>query len=64
MSLHGDGEILKRAISKSGMSISDISIKMGMSRQGLYKLLERESVSLDQITAMPKTMPLFFSAPT
>lgn len=41
------GEIIKEAVYKSGISITDLSKRLGKSRRWMYLMFENNSVSLD-----------------
>ena len=48
------GEIIKEAVYKSGLSITQIAKRMGKSRRWVYIMFENKSVSLDVILQIGK----------
>ena len=48
------GEIIKEAVYKSGLSITQIAKRMGKSRKWTYNMFENNSVSLDVVLQIGK----------
>jgi len=48
------GEILKEAIYKSGITITELAKRMGKSRRWMYLMFENSSVSLDLVLQIGK----------
>ena len=55
------GEIIKAAIYKSGISITEIAKRLGKSRRWMYLMFENNSVSLDIVLRIGKIIHYDFS---
>jgi len=55
------GEIIKRAVYKSGFSITELAKRLGKSRRWVYLMFENPSVSLDVVLQLEKIIHYNFS---
>ena len=55
------GEIIKEAIYKSGVSITELAKRMGKSRRWMYLMFENNSVSLDIVLKIGRIIYYDFS---
>lgn len=55
------GEIIKEAVYKSGISITELSKRLGKSRRWMYLMFENNSVSLDIVLQIGKIIHHDFS---
>jgi hypothetical protein len=55
------GEIIKKAVYKSGFSITELAKRLGKSRRWVYLMFENPSVSLDVVLQLEKIIHYNFS---
>jgi predicted transcriptional regulator len=55
------GEIIKKAVYKSGFSITELAKRLGKSRRWVYLMFENPSVSLDVVLELEKIIHYNFS---
>ena len=54
------GEIIEQAVCKSGMPISKLAVKLGITRRTVYNIFDNKDVSLDQILEIGKIIHYYF----
>ena len=55
------GELVKEAVYKSGIAITDLAKRMGKSRRWVYQMFENSNVSLDVVLQIGKIIHYDFS---
>jgi len=56
------GQVIKRVVKESGISITQLAAKLGKSRQWLYNVFDSDQVSFDAILEIGKVLHYDFSS--